>query len=509
MSAAMGAPGFYGKLPSVGDFVTRRLPRHFVQPWDTWIQTAMHASQERLGSQWLDIYRTSPIWRFALSRGCCGDSAWAGVLMPSVDRVGRCFPLTLAVEIGRLSPAAIFMTGGPWFERMETVALAALEPETALDAFDQMTREEPLEPPGAEACGIRKLSAAQRPARVRVQMDAVESAPGALVELVGSLVGGPAGSHSIWSTSGSERVDPSLLVYEGLPGVGEFAGLLAGAYPPRDETTRDYAVVPPPLDPAIQGAGPDSWREAAPNADAGPIQWRSSGATSAGKVRDHNEDAWLARVDAGIWAVADGMGGHKSGAMASQAIVEGLGGVVAGGGLDELTGGVIASLRKVNAELLAAAEVTAPGEIIGSTVVVMIARGHRCADIWSGDSRLYRYRGGSLSQLTRDHSLAQEVPALRETAENGRDRGVAGNVLTKAVGVKPELPLETITFEGRGGDMYLLCSDGLIKELEHEEIAELLKGADCEDSARRLIDLALDRGARDNVTVVVIKAGRG
>ena len=97
--AAEAKAGFFGKLPKHGDFLSRRLPRAFTDPWDRWLQNAIADSREQMAEDWLNIYLTSPIWRFALSPGLCGDNAWAGVLMPSVDRVGRYFPLTLAAPL--------------------------------------------------------------------------------------------------------------------------------------------------------------------------------------------------------------------------------------------------------------------------------------------------------------------------------------------------------------------------------------------------------------------------
>ena len=91
--------GFYGKLPMVGDFVSRRLPNDFISSWDSWLQSAIAASREELGDDWLKNYLTSPIWRFLLSPGLCGNQAVAGIMMPSVDRVGRYYPLTVAVQI--------------------------------------------------------------------------------------------------------------------------------------------------------------------------------------------------------------------------------------------------------------------------------------------------------------------------------------------------------------------------------------------------------------------------
>ena len=91
--------GFYGKLPGKGDFLTRNLPRQFVDVWDDWLQSGMNAAKQVLGDEWLQVYLTSALWRFVLPPGICGESAWAGVMMPSMDRVGRYFPMTVAVEL--------------------------------------------------------------------------------------------------------------------------------------------------------------------------------------------------------------------------------------------------------------------------------------------------------------------------------------------------------------------------------------------------------------------------
>src|SRR5438105_12091900 len=99
-------PGWYGKIPSLGDFASRRLPQPFISAWDAWLQHAMAASRADLGQRWLDVYLLSPIWRFALFPDVVGQMGWAGLLMPSVDKVGRHFPLTLAAPLGAGAQAA-------------------------------------------------------------------------------------------------------------------------------------------------------------------------------------------------------------------------------------------------------------------------------------------------------------------------------------------------------------------------------------------------------------------
>jgi len=130
-------PGWYGKLPALGDFATRRLPNEFVSQWDNWLQQCITASRLQLGEDWLDIYMTSPIWRFALLPGVCGEHAWAGVLMPSVDKVGRYFPLTLAVALDARADTimAIFMADA-WYTELEDVALSVLRLDGSLNDLE-------------------------------------------------------------------------------------------------------------------------------------------------------------------------------------------------------------------------------------------------------------------------------------------------------------------------------------------------------------------------------------
>lgn len=122
------SPGWYGKVPAAGDFIARRVPASFREPWDRWLQGAMAGSREALGAGWVDAFLSMPAWRFVLSPGIVSRNAWAGLVAPSVDSVGRCFPLTIASELpeGRLDVVATVLAATPWFDAMEAIALAAL-----------------------------------------------------------------------------------------------------------------------------------------------------------------------------------------------------------------------------------------------------------------------------------------------------------------------------------------------------------------------------------------------
>jgi type VI secretion system protein ImpM len=131
--ASAVAPGWYGKLPAIGDFAARRLPAEFVARWDEWLQAGLAASRAQLGERWLDLYMNAPIRRFVLGPALLGPATWAGVLLPSVDRVGRHFPLTIATPLAGGAAAAAL---DAWFATIEPLALGALDLDASLDAFD-------------------------------------------------------------------------------------------------------------------------------------------------------------------------------------------------------------------------------------------------------------------------------------------------------------------------------------------------------------------------------------
>jgi type VI secretion system protein ImpM len=161
----MPACGFYGKIPSEGDFVSRRLPWEFTSVWDDWLQQGMLASRTALGARWLDLYLAAPIWRFQVAPGVCGPQGWRGLFFASVDRVGRYFPLTLAFAEGldgTPAPALATLTSDdPTWLAAEDVALGALDPGAAIDDVDRLI--EALAMPAAGVPAAVAPTASARP----------------------------------------------------------------------------------------------------------------------------------------------------------------------------------------------------------------------------------------------------------------------------------------------------------------------------------------------------------
>ncbi|CDH43521.1 MAG: serine/threonine-protein phosphatase [Candidatus Competibacteraceae bacterium] len=239
------------------------------------------------------------------------------------------------------------------------------------------------------------------------------------------------------------------------------------------------------------------------------FQWSSAGRSHVGMVRAINEDACLAMPELGLWTVADGMGGHEAGDVASRMIVEALQQIDPPSNWEDFLDSARNRLREVNRRLREESAERYQHRTIGSTVVVLLAYESQCACLWVGDSRIYRLRNGQLQQLTRDHSHVQELVDQGLITPDDAHRHPLANVITRAVGSAEELQIDEVIHPLQAGDLYLLCSDGLNKTVSDDEIAGLLAHSDhnCQEAVKAFIHLALMRDASDNVTTVVVNIG--
>ena len=234
------------------------------------------------------------------------------------------------------------------------------------------------------------------------------------------------------------------------------------------------------------------------------FRWVSAAATDVGKIRSLNEDAYLDRPDIGLWVVADGMGGHDAGDLASRSVVESLAGIGRQANLGSYVDELRLRLLSVNRALREEAERRSES-VIGSTVAALIAVGRHAVAVWAGDSRVYLFRDGTLRPLTHDHSQVEELIAEGSLTRDQAENHPAANVITRAVGGDDDLRLDAQIQEILDQDICLLCTDGLTKEVKEQEIAETLRDSDPRLAPQLLVDLACRRGARDNVTVVAVR----
>lgn len=235
------------------------------------------------------------------------------------------------------------------------------------------------------------------------------------------------------------------------------------------------------------------------------LSFRTATRTHVGKVRKLNEDSLLARGDIGLWAVADGMGGHDAGDFASRMVVEHLALVPPPADGRGFLTAVQDALTRVNTLLWDRAGAQENGRVIGSTVAAVLSFDGAYACIWAGDSRIYLSRAGRMQQLTRDHSLVQQMVDAGALSEEEARTHPDGNVITRAVGAGASLQLDVVSDSLQAGDKLLLCSDGLTKMLDDPEIAQALEREDIQKIADDLLEQSLERGGKDNVSIVIVQ----
>lgn len=230
--------------------------------------------------------------------------------------------------------------------------------------------------------------------------------------------------------------------------------------------------------------------------------WFSCARTNVGHVRKANEDAFLDAQEQGLWVVADGMGGHSRGDRASQSIIEKLHDFTASKNAEHDLDEILKRLDEANRQCR---EESAGQGSMGSTVAALYVYGTEAYIVWAGDSRIYRYREPDFVQLSDDHSLVQELYRLGELAADELDNHPSSNVITRAVGVHDTLEAQVRKIKVQPGDRFLLCSDGLFKDVAAAELKERLIQFGPHQAADALMSLALRRGGTDNTTAIVVQ----
>lgn len=236
------------------------------------------------------------------------------------------------------------------------------------------------------------------------------------------------------------------------------------------------------------------------------MRFECASRTNVGLKRKINEDSILAETERGLWAVADGMGGHEAGEIASNMVTDALRCLPQVVNLDELAALAVEALRQVNRELIDLARSAEHDQTIGTTVVgLAVADGsYRC--FWMGDSRAYLLRGGEIARISHDHSLVQNLVDAGMLKPDEAETHANANLITRAVGVAETVEVDTVSGDALPGDVFLLASDGLTRVVPDEELAAELQRGSLDEVADRLIDTVLERGAPDNVSLIIVRA---
>lgn len=256
-SAASGASfvaGWYGKMPCLGDFASRRLPGEFIAAWDAWLQRSIAASRQQLGESWLDVFLKSPMWRFVLAPGVCGEDAYAGLLLPSVDKVGRYFPLTLVLPLQRNHADVIgLLSAQTWYCELEKIGWSALDADFSPDRLEAALADCPLHTiaPLDENASTRDMLACLRdhaPTPETFLVGSIDALPAAATAAARALVSELTAGKSYWWSVAHDTGATEFHCASGLPPDAYYTVLLGGSGMPDA----------PPLDPLLAFDSPAS-----------------------------------------------------------------------------------------------------------------------------------------------------------------------------------------------------------------------------------------------------------
>ncbi|MGJ4856847.1 type VI secretion system-associated protein TagF [Labrys sp. La1] len=435
--------GFFGKVPSHGDFVSTGLGRQAETELVNWLQSGLQESEQTLGAQWQDLFHATPPWRFVIERSLWGRATMVGILLPSKDRVGRSFPLVIAARVSNYDgPARLFCFDESWFTAAEAIAETSTLRNFDIAAF---------------LAGLKRL-------RLPRAKSAPPPPPGAVD-----------GRVSLWWTIESETGRASGFKTQGAPRAGDFVRLLRGGNP----------IVKPPSQPN----SPPVPTKAPPPSTPTPaplLAIERGYATHAGTRLSVNADALLVSDNPRLFAVADGVGDGNGAAEAAKIVTNTLADVSAADRLETLVQDVKGKLGRAHS-LVQSIRFPGAVEPPSASVVTLAMQGRDFAVIWAGNARCYLMREGMMRCLTRDHV---EI-GLRFA-------------LSRSIGAPRQLVPEIVHDLIQPGDRFLLCSAALAQVLDERTIATLIAEQPAKEAAAALIQDALIANVRDNVSAVVV-----
>jgi type VI secretion system protein ImpM len=379
MSIARASVGFFGKLPCNGDFLQRRVSQPFLDVWDPWLQDCMHTSRRIGGEAWLEAYLTSPLWRFVLAEGACGSGAYAGIIAPSVDRVGRYFPLTIVAQIDvDFCPLDVASACRGWFEAVEELVVAAMEePNVDLAWFDSnlealapfLDESAPESLPQLRELLERSHFPAQG-AAWRTPLSGASGLQNAINAYAYRELSRELRPLSCWWTQGSAATAPSWLCVRGLPPPQSFGALLGGRW--SEAGWSDLGEVAPVALTA---------RATLPDVQATAIEL--------------NRAAFVVRPEVGLWGVAAAPdpAGHPA---ALELIAAALQQIAAAPSLTLLVESVRAALTEVHRQLRLYAGRDVQRIDSSANVEVLLIVGAEAAVVAAGAVQLFRVRARQL-----------------------------------------------------------------------------------------------------------------
>ncbi|PRH88307.1 type VI secretion system-associated protein TagF [Labrys okinawensis] len=439
--------GFFGKVPSHGDFVSTGLGRQAETELVNWLQSGLQESEQTLGTQWENLFHASPPWRFVIERSLWGHATMVGILLPSRDRVGRSFPLVIAARLGNYEgPARLFCFDESWFTAAEAIAETSTLRDFDITAF---------------LGGLKRL-------RLPQARPVPPPPPGAAD-----------GRVSLWWTVESGTGRASGFKTQGAPRAGDFVRLLKGGNPTVKQPSRP-PTSPPPV---------EKTEMAPPRVEAPPLPalaMERGYATHAGTRLSINADALLVSDNPRLFAVADGVGDGNGAAEAAKIVTNTLAHVSPADMLETLVQDVKGKLGRAHS-LVQSIRFPGAVEPPSASVVSLAVENGDFAVVWAGNARCYLMRDGMMRCLTRDHV---EI-GLRFA-------------LARSIGAPRQLVPEIVYDRAQRGDRFLLCSAALARVLDERTIAATIAEQPVKEAAAALVQDALIANVRENVSAIVV-----
>ncbi len=501
--SAQSPPGFFGKLPCNGDFIQHDVSQEWLEKWDRWQQSCIFESRGALQGEWLDAYLSGPIWRFVLSEGACGSGAYAGVIVPSVDRVGRYFPLTLVRQLDSgWNPLDVAVCWPAWFEALEQCACSALDvPDLRLDDFiAQIGRiEDPLALAVPTHIGSELFQNAGFPAASTQWQIGLQSADHLQLDLAVLAyreIYRQLRPVTLWWTSGASRVQPSWLLSRGLPAPRSFAAMLDGqwrgtdwvqanpsamlsmsaavAAPPMPHAAPQFAAPPAPMPIYSAPVAPAAAAAAVPMS---ALDARASLPTNRPSDVEGNLAAFVVRPEIGLWAVIAPNG--DTAVNATRSVADALQDVGPAATLTLLAESVRQILLRVS-QRLAEESARNPLKPVGlANVLAVVKSAAECAYISAGDAQVLRVRGGITVPMIRDQPAAEhsraDLISLVASAPSGAPDPCGSSDLDH---------LPVVYDRAAAGDIWLL---GGSREAADAATAVFSSGADAGSSMDRIV----------------------
>ncbi|QND54720.1 type VI secretion system-associated protein TagF (plasmid) [Phyllobacterium sp. 628] len=451
--------GYYGKVPSKGDFISRRLDRDVRSKFDQWLQLALQSSRDMLADEWMELYLNAPIWRFYLEANICGPYPVVGMMIPSVDKSGRYFPFLVAAQIPdfALSVASIAQAD-EWLHSLESTLLSVLDDEFDIDYFDRQLTKRAFDLGALESPGTG-VSA---------------EATSAFAPLAAALAGSKRGAQSVWWTSGSDRRKPGMSIYPGWPAAAAFASFF------KDDTAssafnEEFARARQSGQ-SLHNNGMFSEAKSSSNLSV-------AGRSHRGTLAEQNTESFVFRLEKGLVSLADGTFGLTRNATIARFLLASLDSIPLPDDVDGALQLLTNRLEEAKRALTERLDIAVAGLALQAGSLSFISRQNRFGLLVQGNVHCLLLRDGKLTELT-DTALGNRSSSTLKLQLHAASTTVTGDLLP--------------------GDRFLLMTANIAQNALESSVSSLVKGSRIESIVDQIIDNSLINGAADNLTVIAI-----